>query len=59
MTPLAASMATANVARLKLEPEIRRERILHAIETIMCLDDSPEFRVIAQRRLLELTEERQ
>lgn len=42
--------------RNRLPEDVRRERVLDAIETIMVLDDSAEFRVVARRRYIEMTE---
>lgn len=52
------ALAQASVARPRIEEHIRRERVLDAIETLMILDDSAEFRIVAKRRYLEITEER-
>lgn len=43
----------------RIEEHVRRDRVLDAIETLMILDDSAEFRVVARRRYLEITEQRQ
>lgn len=43
----------------RIEEQVRRDRVLDAIETLMILDDSAEFRVVARRRYLEITEQRQ
>lgn len=40
----------------RIEEHVRRDRVLDAIETLMILDDSAEFRVVARRRYLEITE---
>lgn len=43
----------------RIEEHVRRDRVLDAIETLMILDDSAEFRIVARRRYLEITEKRQ
>lgn len=43
----------------RIEEHVRRDRVLDAIETLMILDDSAEFRIVARRRYLEITEQRQ
>lgn len=40
----------------RIEEHVRRDRVLDAIETLMILDDSAEFRIVARRRYLEITE---
>ena len=44
--------------RNRIPEDVRRDRVLDAIETIMTLDDSAEFRVVARRRYLEMMEDR-
>ena len=45
--------------RPRIEEHVRRVRVLDAIETLMILDDSAEFRIVARRRYLEITGQRQ
>lgn len=47
------------VERPRIEEHVRRDRVLDAIETLMILDDSAWFRIVARRRYLEITEKRQ
>lgn len=44
------------IERPRIEEHVRRGRVLDAIETLMILDDSAEFRIAARRRYLEITE---
>jgi hypothetical protein len=55
---MSALTEQAHYPRNRLEPEILRDRLLDALETIMAFDDCPEFRVVARRRYIELTETR-